>query len=146
MKTFSLAVLGVIAYFFVIGLLVAGASAFNQADTLPARSKEVKTVDSTRHDYLEKKEALLDQRKDVLRDSIAQNLEKMGKLPPKTSKINTTLKVAETNLKQTILKSDGGVQSIETVYRIDTSPRPVVINVVFQTEQPAPKRKGLFRK
>ena len=138
MKAFSISVLVVIIGLFVIGIISAATTAYNQVDTLPS-AKPKKEIPVSKP--LERKEAVLDERRDMLKDSIAQGLEQLGKLPPRVQQMNATLKVAENNLKQTILKSDGDVQAIETVYRIDTSPRPVVIQIVYPTfEQPAKKR------
>lgn len=138
MKAFSISVLVVIIGLFVIGIISAATTAYNQVDTLPS-AKPKKEIPVSKP--LERKEAVLDERRDMLKDSIAQGLEQLGKLPPRVQQMNATLKVAENNLKQTILKSDGDVQAIETVYRIDTSPRPVVIQIVYPTfEQPTKKR------
>lgn len=142
MRHFALAILSILIYVFVLAGLSAISSAFSQVDTLP--KKEVKK--DTPIVILEKQMEKKDQENAAIKDTIAQNLVELGSLKPKAEQNNAIIKVAENNLRQTILKSDGDVQAIENVYRIDTSPRPVVIQVLYPTYE-TPKRRGwLFKR
>lgn len=148
MKTFSIAVLAVLLAVFVM----TGISAFNVAvsgqnpDTLPKKEMRKAPAKTAPIQDLKDKIEKKDQENAAVKDSINQNLDELGQLKPEVKKVASTLKETKRNLKETILKSDGDVQAIEIVYRIDTSPRPVVINVVFPSNEPLAKKRWFKRK
>lgn len=147
MKTFSIAVLVVMLVVFVM----AGVTAFSTAvsgqnpDTLPKKEMGKAPAKSSPIKGLQDKIEQKDQENAAVKDSINQNLDELGQLKPEARKVSNTIKATQRNLKETILKSDGDVQAIEKIYRIDTSPRPVVIQIVYPVFE-QPKKKGLFKR
>lgn len=149
MKAFAITVLTLLTSFFLLVTVSAVSTAFNQIDTLTkkeVKKRSEKVPVDTPLVVLKQMSEQKDVDRDMLKDSIAQNLDALEKLVPKAQQNNAIIKVAENNLKETILKSDGGVQAIERTYRIDTSPRPVVIQVMFPDNAPEPRKRWFRRR
>lgn len=142
MKPIRLVALTLLTFLVVFSVAIAAMSfvdRFTQADTIPAPaskdSDEIKMLQRVSADKAKEKEAW--------KDTISQNLQGLGTLNTKADKIGRTLNTTESNLK----KVAGTPQTIEKVYRIDTSPRPVVIQVINPvTDRPVKVKRGLFQR
>lgn len=110
-----------------------------QVDTLPG--KPANNADSIA--ILEKINVQATKNYQASKDTTNLNLKAIGNLKPKVDQVRTTLSVAQQNLKGLIIEKD--VQTIEKVYRIDTSPRPVVI-IVNPYVVPTKKPKSWFNR
>lgn len=149
MKKLFLPAFGLLAYVICVFTFTAISAAFSQMDTLSKKKDSLAVVLQRKTvPELKKISNQKDLERDLILDSIAQNFETLGNLKPSIEQTTKNFKVAENNLTETILKSDGDVQAIEKHYRIDTSPRPIVITVIYPVIQPAkPKRRGwIFRR
>lgn len=154
MKTFFYAACGLVMYICVLFMITSAVSALSQGDTLFKSKKTKAKIDSVKQSLedtpvkvLEVMSLQKDVERDLIKDSIAQNVENLGNLKPRAAEIKKTLKDTENNLRENILKADGDVQVIEKVYRIDTSPRPVVINVIYPPSTTLVRKRGwIFRR
>lgn len=142
MKKLFLPAFGLLAYVACVFTFTTISAAFSQMDTTSKKKDSLSAVLQKKTvPELKKISSEKDLERDLILDSIAQNFETLGNLKPSIEQTTKNFKVAENNLTETILKSDGGVQAIEKHYRIDTSPRPIVINVIYPVYTPVKYRK-----
>lgn len=125
---------------FSVGICIMSFTTYQEADTLP---QTIVRPDSETVKLLKLK-AEKDKEGEMLKDSISKGIDELGTLGSKADKVNNTLSKTANTLKGVYNSNEKDVQPIEKIYRIDTSPRPVVINV-SAPYQPSVRQKGFFR-
>jgi len=126
LRVIAISLLTFIAGFTVIMCVFTITSAFSQADTIPVPKKDSQVVELIKLNRINSEKTV---EYDAVKDTAARSLEDLSKLNVKADNIKQTLKSASDNLKKATAEKERDVQRIDKVYRIDTSPRPIVINV-----------------
>lgn len=139
LRVFAMALLIFLCVFTGAVFVLSFTSSFSQSDTTRGGASVSKTQELIKLNAEKSKEY------EAQKDTANLILNDMGKLNPKADRLLNSITRTESNLKK--LAANPAAMQIERTYRIDTSPRPVVIQLISPVPIPdIPRSKSWFRK